>query len=262
MDPGTGRASTRAVRGHAGGAALRRAPAGGAAARRARAASGGNGTLSAAVHQQLAALLVSGVVSPGETLSLRRVAEQFGVSIQPVREAVSRLVADSALEVTPKRAVRIPLMSLAQFRELTTIRIAIEGFAAEQAARGRREADLPAMRRFDAAFRRQCQSRTPDVTAAVAANQAFHFAVYRAAGLPSLVAIIEGLWLRIGPVLNLDMRSNSVRLRMGRAERCHARMLAAIERRRPAAARAALIADISGAAAYIESRGVLPDGEG
>jgi DNA-binding GntR family transcriptional regulator len=227
----------------------------------ARRQTGARPTLSGKVHGQLSELLVSGVVSPGDKLSLRTVAERLGVSIQPVREAVSRLVNDSALEVLPNRAVRIPMMSLTQFRELTAIRIAIEGFAAERAARERTSADLAAMRRHDAAFRRECRSKTPDVAAAVAANQAFHFAMYRAAGLPPLVSIIEGLWLRIGPVLNLDMRSSAVRLRIGRAERCHARMLAAISRRRAAAARSALVADISGAATYIESRGILPDGD-
>jgi DNA-binding GntR family transcriptional regulator len=114
------------------------------------------------------------------------------------------------------------------------------------------------MCRYDAAFRRQCRRRRPDVAAAVRANQEFHFAVYRAAGLPSLMPIIKGLWLRIGPVLNLDMRSSAPRLRIGAAERCHANLLAAIEARRARAARVALTTDIEGAAAFIESRGVLP----
>jgi hypothetical protein len=38
----------------------------------------------------------------------RTAAEVLGGSIMPVREAVSRLVADKALEVTPNRAVREP----------------------------------------------------------------------------------------------------------------------------------------------------------
>ena len=66
----------------------------------------------------------------------------LGVSIMPVREAVSRLVADKALEVTPNRAVRVPLMSAEQFRDLTKVRIAIEGEAAAQAAQQRTEPDL------------------------------------------------------------------------------------------------------------------------
>jgi len=212
------------------------------------------------VHGELAELLVSGVLSPGEKLSLRTIADRLGVSITPVRAAVARLITDHALEVLPKRAVRVPVLTLAQFRELTAIRLAIEGFAVERAAEQRGAVDLVAMRRHDAAFRRQCRSRRPDVAEAVRANQAFHFAVYRAAGLPALMPIIEGLWLRIGPVLNLDMRSSAARLRIGAAERCHAQLLAAIERGRVRDARAALVADIEGAADFIESRGVLPDG--
>jgi DNA-binding GntR family transcriptional regulator len=40
--------------------------------------------------------------------SARTAAEVLGISIMPVREAVSRLVADKALEVTPNRTVRAP----------------------------------------------------------------------------------------------------------------------------------------------------------
>lgn len=216
-------------------------------------------TLAGHVLSRLRAELVEGVLSPGEKLSLRTAADRLGVSMTPVREAVAQLVADRALEVLPNRAVRVPVMSLQQFRELTAIRIAIEGFAAERAAQVHTAHDLAGMRRQDAAFRRQCDRRQPDALAAVRANAAFHFAVYAAAGLPTLLPIIEGLWLRIGPVLNLDLRSSAARLVMGGAERCHAELLTAIESRRPRAARAALTRDIARAAAYIESRDVLPD---
>jgi DNA-binding GntR family transcriptional regulator len=218
-------------------------------------------TLAAQVLERLRGLLIAGELSPGEKLSLRTVADRLGVSMTPVREAVAQLIADRALEVLPNRAVRVPVISLQQFRELTAIRIAIEGFAAERAARARMAHHLAAMRRHDAAFRRQCGRGRGDSEEAVRANAAFHFAVYEAAGLPMLLPIIEGLWLRIGPVLNLDMRSSAARLVIGGAERCHAELLAAIAAHRPRAARAALTRDIRRAAAYIESRGVLPDAD-
>src|SRR5262252_7796199 len=84
-------------------------------------------TLGHRAYARLSELLISGRMAPGEKLSLRQAAEVLGVSIMPVREAVSRLVADRALEVAPNRAVRVPLMSAAQFRDLTKVRIAIEG---------------------------------------------------------------------------------------------------------------------------------------
>src|SRR5262245_18205620 len=74
-------------------------------------------TLGERVTGELRELLISGRLAPGEKLSLRRVAEALGVSMMPVREAVSRLAADKALEVLPGRAVRVPMLTLAQFRE-------------------------------------------------------------------------------------------------------------------------------------------------
>jgi DNA-binding GntR family transcriptional regulator len=215
-------------------------------------------TLGARVHDDLRDLLVSGQLSPGEKLSLRTVAVRLGVSMQPVRQAVDRLVADGALEVLPNRAIRVPVMTLARFDELTVVRIAIEGFAAEAAANAASTRDLAAIRRADQAFRRQCLSRTPDLAAAIVANRDLHFAVYRAAGLPSLLAIIEGLWLCIGPVLNLDIRSSPARLRMGAAEQAHGELIAALTARDGPAARAALERDIRGAAAWIRAQGALP----
>jgi len=219
-------------------------------------------TLRHHARERLRESIVSGVLSPGEKVSLRTIAAQLGVSMQPVREAVSSLVADRALEVLPNRAVRVPMLSLGQFRELTAIRLAIEGFAAERAARFRTPGDLRRIARHDASFRRQGASARPNLGAAVAANKEFHFAVYRAAALPELLPIIEGLWLRIGPVLNLDLRSNLSKTRVGKSAGHHAALVAAIASGDGRAARRALAADISGAAKHIEAQGVLLDDAG
>ena len=58
-------------------------------------------TLGDAAYLHLRELLMSGRVAPGERLSLRSLAGALGVSMMPVREAVTRLVADHALEVRP-----------------------------------------------------------------------------------------------------------------------------------------------------------------
>lgn len=217
-----------------------------------------NETLGAQVLAQLRTQLITGMLAPGDKLSLRTLALQLGVSMQPVRDAVARLVAERALEVTPKRSVQVPLLSLPRFRELTAIRLGIEGFAAEQAAQHRGGSQAAALRRFEAAFRRESERRTPDVDAAIVANANLHFAVYRAAAMPALVAIIEGLWLRIGPVLNFDLRDGENRLASGSAARSHGAMVAAVLTGDASAARAALLEDIGNTAAFIEARGVLP----
>lgn len=215
-------------------------------------------TMGARIYAELSDRLVAGDFAPGEKVSLRTLAESLGTSVMPVREAVARLVADGALAVSPNRAVSIPLMTLADFRELTAVRIAVEGFAAECAARNRRSGDLALLRRYDAAFRHQCTREMPDAVAAIHANRDFHFSLYRAAQMPRLVKIIAGLWLQIGPLLNLDMRSSPERLRMGGAERHHGACLAAIAAGDGAGARAALVGDIENTAAFIADTAGLP----
>ncbi len=214
-------------------------------------------TLGERAYAKLADLLISGRLAPGEKLSLRAAADMLGVSIMPVREAVSRLIADKALEVTPNRSVRVPLMSAAQFRDLTKVRIAIEGYAAAEAARHRDQADLGSIARAETAMRAESESPTPDLPRAVEVNKMFHFAVYEAAHSPITVEIIRALWLKAGPVINLDLRANPERLAKGDAIRFHADVRKAIAAGDSKAARAGIAADIGGAADFILSRGGL-----
>lgn len=216
-------------------------------------------TLGERVTGELRALLVAGRLAPGEKLSLRRVAEALSVSMMPVREAVSRLAADGALEVLPGRAVRVPVLTLARFRELTRLRLVVEGFAAEEAAKVATEAQIEQIAGHEAAFRQAASSDPPDATAGVAANRDLHFALYEAARMPSLVEMIERLWLKAGPILNLDMRHEPRRLKGGSAVQAHAALLDALRRRDAAAARRALETDIIAAAAHIESTGGLAE---
>ncbi len=215
-------------------------------------------TLGDQVYAHIRGLLIAGRLAPGDRLSLRQVADVMGVSMMPVREAVSRLVADNAIEVTPNRALRVPVMRRRQFEELAIIRSEIEGFAAERAARARTSAQLDAIRAAVRRFNDLAEARHPDLAAAVEANQAFHFAVYEAADLPDLVEVIGSLWLKVGPVINLDLRENPERLANGQASGLHLACANAIARGDGAAARAAIAADIRGAAAFILSRERLP----
>jgi DNA-binding GntR family transcriptional regulator len=217
-----------------------------------------DGTLADRVYRHLADRLIAGRFAPGDRFSLRAVADALGISMMPVREAVLRLSAENALEVTPKRAVCVPFVTSTYFRDITRVRVEIEGFAAALAASNATPAALAEIRAKEVAFRHMSREAAPDLARAVADNQAFHFAIYRAAGSPELLAIIERLWLRVGPIINLDLRENPERLSLGDAVRFHASALAAIEAGDAAGARSAISGDIGNAASFILSRGQLP----
>ena len=117
--------------------------------------------------------------------------------------------------------------------------------------------DLVAIARAEEAMRAESKQPKPDLPRAVELNKTFHFAVYEAAHSPILVEIIRALWLKAGPVINLDLRANPERLAKGDAIRFHANVRKAIASGDEAAAQAGIAADISGAAEVILSRGGL-----
>jgi DNA-binding GntR family transcriptional regulator len=210
------------------------------------------------VRVVLSQRLIAGEYSPGAKLPLRKLADNLGVSMTPVREAIKRLVSDRAVEVTPHRAVRVPTMNVSQFRELTQLRIDIEGTAACRAATARSDADLAEMMELEAAFREEGRKQQPDLSKVVTVNQRLHFVIYGAVGSPMLVEIISGLWLKAGPILNLDMRGSPERLAAGHAVALHAAAVAAIARKDGEAAREAIAADIRSASDFIIARNRLP----
>jgi DNA-binding GntR family transcriptional regulator len=208
-------------------------------------------TLTDTVYEHLRDRLAIGSLAPGERLSLREISSLLGVSVMPVREAVNRLVAENALEITQGRVLRVPLTTAQRLRDLADIRAEIEGFAAERAASLRTPAQLDAIEAAEAALRKLAASRASDAGAWILMNRTLHFSIYQAAGLPLLSKMIADLWLRAGPVVNRDIRAGSERHISTNSGLFHANAVAAIRAQDPAAARDAIASDISGAAAYI-----------
>ncbi len=210
-------------------------------------------TLADRAYARLRELLISGQVAPGDRLSARELAPRFRMSPMPVRAAIERLSADGALEVRPQSGARVPLMTRSRFVELRTIRVSLEGMAAEHAAARVTVRELAAVRGFHERFCAAARGARPNLRAAIRANRDLHFAVYAAARMPALFALIEGLWLQIGPVLNLDLRSGPQRLHALAAYEHHAGLVEALARQDGPAARRALVSDIETAADYILS---------
>lgn len=212
-------------------------------------------SLTRQVHDILCEMLLSGQLRPDDRMSMRDLADRLGVSVMPVREAVGRLVASGALEVRPNRAVAVPVLTRAGFQDLTEIRIHNETYAVRLAAERMPVPAMDEMRNLDRRFRDSLAS--PDGRDAVRANKALHFHIYEAAGSPVLCEVISTMWLKAGPVINLDLGDASRRNRNAASVRNHADLAAAIERRDGEAAAMALAADIRSAAEFILSRDVL-----
>lgn len=208
-------------------------------------------TLSANVLFQIKDLLITGRLVPGEQLSLRSTAEALGVSVMPVRDAVSQLVAEQALEVAPNRSVRVPKLNAQQFTELTQIRLQIEGYAVEQAARNAPASLIPQLRNLNTQLAEEMGAPEHNKSSMVLLNKELHFRIYQSADMPMLLKIIESLWLKSGPILNYDLLAGSQRTSKKIAVAHHEKLINALEARKPTAARKALHDDINSAFKYI-----------
>lgn len=209
------------------------------------------------IYSELCRSLSSGELAPGDRLSIRQIAASLGVSMMPVREAVTRLAVDGALEILPTKAVRVPVMTQAIFQELTTVRLEIEGYAAEQAATHRSDDQLRSIQQYEQAFRDALTGERPNNQRALKANRNLHFMIYRASGFPTLVRITEMLWLRVGPIINVDLASGSRRAQS--AADHHRNIVQAIENRDGPRAREAIVADLLGTANFVMESGRLAD---
>ncbi|WP_207480361.1 GntR family transcriptional regulator [Arenibaculum pallidiluteum] len=214
-------------------------------------------TVGGRVYRDLRELIMAGQISPGERLSIRALASALGTSVMPVRDAVAKLAAEQALEVLPNRAVRVPPMTQDRFEELRAIRLLLEGHAVEIATARMTPARLARLHAIHAEFEAEHDRSEPDAGALVRLNKDFHFHIYETAEMPSLLRIIEGLWLQIGPVLNYDLRSKSRRTKDRTALGFHLALVQAAARGDAAGARAALVGDINAAGDFILSCGAL-----
>lgn len=200
----------------------------------------GRETLQDRVYNQIAGLILDGGIVPGQLVTIQGLAEAFGVSAMPVREALKRLTAANALTVVSGRSIGIPRLSLDRLIDLRNVRIEVEGTAAAWAAR---TVDPSTIAELDGQLDRMDRSiPAGDTRDYLRANRAFHFTIYRAAGSPTIVSLIEILWLQISPYFNLLRESgNYVSANMH-----HRAMVDALTRKDAEAARAAIVADITG----------------
>lgn len=159
-----------------------------------------------AVHDQVYAAirdaLLTGRIPPGRGVSLRSLAAELGVSPMPVRDAVRRLVAEHALVINQaNKRLSAPSLTAERLEQLAVARAWIEPELAARAAPCADAAFIGRLRQADEALNAAIVHG--DVNAYMAANHAFHFGVYQAAGAEVLLAMAGGLWLQVGPFMRV-----------------------------------------------------------
>ena len=208
--------------------------------------------LSSSLHDEIYAALrqalIAGDFVPGQTVTIRWLAERFGTSAIPVRDALKRLFAEHALSMPQNRSFCVPRMTRRRFQDLLQVRLSLEAMLARQAAVVISAATIRELEEINA----QMQAAVPanEARRYLACNQRFHFTIYRAADSQAIFPIVESLWMQVGPFLNGVFTSVGTR----HARDNHTQVLKALRRRDGVGAAEAICSDLAEAADQILAR--------
>jgi len=177
------------------------------------------------IYAALRRALMAGDLVPGQAVSIRTLADQFGTSMIPVRDALKRLVAERALTMLPNRTVVVSPMTRRRFQEILNVRLAVECMLARQAVEHITPADIETLERVNNDMHEAVERG--DVKAYLIANHRFHFTLYDSAHSLVMLPIVESLWMQVGPFLNGVFNAAGV----SHASDNHAEVLKAARRR-------------------------------
>ena len=151
------------------------------------------------IYRSLRQQVMHGEMAPGQALTLRGLAAQFGVSMTPVRETVRRLAAEGAFTISSSGRISTPELTPERIEELASIRALLEP---EMASRALPRAHFALIDRLAAINSLNQEAvMNQNAVAYVRTNLEFHRTLYLRAQTPAMLAMIETVWLQLGPTM-------------------------------------------------------------
>lgn len=178
------------------------------------------------VLSALRADILAGVLAPGDQVVQETLAERYGVSRVPLREALKALEAEGQVVYYPHRGYFVAELSVADLEEVYRLRQLLEAEAITAAVPLLDDADIEAL--GDLLHEVDETGRLGDVLGMADANRRFHFALFDAAGLPRLSRLLRQLWEATDAYRALYYQVEDNRTRVAGE---HAAMLAALRAR-------------------------------
>jgi DNA-binding GntR family transcriptional regulator len=176
-----------------------------------------------AVYRALRVMIMHGELEPGQSVTIRGLASKFGVSMTPARDAVRRLSAEGALSISSTGRVGTPELSNERIEELASIRALLEP---ELASRALPRAHLNLLERLSNINSSIDQAIVKDdAVDYIRRNLEFHRTLYLRAQAPAMLALVETVWLQLGPT----MRSLYSQLQRREASHNHRLAIAALK---------------------------------
>jgi DNA-binding GntR family transcriptional regulator len=174
------------------------------------------------LYRTLRQQIMHGELAPGQSVTIRGLAQLHKVSMTPAREAVRRLAAEGALTISSSGRLSTPEPTPERIEELATLRALLEPELASRALPRAHFALIDRLAAINAL--NQEAAVTGNAVAYVRSNLEFHRTLYLRAQAPAMLAILETVWLQLGPT----MRAVYERLKRRDTPQHHRLILAAL----------------------------------
>lgn len=197
-------------------------------------------SLSDTVRAAIEKSFLEGAILPGQVFDERSLAEKYGVSRTPVREAILRLVSLGLLQVLPRAGVVVPRLSIKELLSLLEMLAELEGTCARFAAKRMEGPERTALR--EAFHACEAAVGAGDAVGYKAANSRFHEIIYAGSKNDWAAAQVRALRLRC---TSYQRSRFDLPGRLERSLREHAAVLQCIEAGDEEGARQAMIEHIS-----------------
>ena len=137
----------------------------------------------------------SGILKPGDQLEVTALAERFGVSRTPIREAIRTLVESGVLETRPRKGSFVRVLSAKQLLDLFQVAAELEGMACRLAALSLTKENVEAIERGLAKCTQAAEAQNNAEYAM--ANLDFHTAIHNASGNDWLIEQLRQLQINL-----------------------------------------------------------------
>lgn len=182
-------------------------------------------TLREKILETIREAILKGDLKPGEKVAEPELAERFGISRTPIREAFRQLESEGYLTVIPRKGAVVTALSERDVQEFYAIKSILEGYAAELAAKNLSDKDLTKLEAINDKLKEI--SEEGDVKAFYRVHNEFHETFLKAADNSKLYELIQQLGMKFS---RLRMASLSVNGRMAISVSEHDKLLDAFKR--------------------------------
>lgn len=149
-------------------------------------------SISEMVAEDLREMILRGEMAPGKILRLDELADQFGISRTPIRDAFKKLSSLGFLELKAHKEARVMPLTIEEAEDLYWMRSRLESLATALAIPRLTPDTLDALRGYVDEMFRQAYNR--DLKLVSDLNLNFHLTLYAACGRGLLLNTIKNLW--------------------------------------------------------------------